>query len=49
MLTVINGFEVELLDAEEEREERPEEWLHPELKTLSYSAFVGIDARKTMK
>lgn len=47
ILTVMNGFEVELMGSVEE--ELEEEVLSSELKTLSMNAYLGIDAPKTMK
>ena len=48
VLTVINGFEVELMDSTEE-----EIWAEtmdtPEVRTLSFCAFLGIDSPQTMK
>lgn len=48
MITVLNGFEVELVE-EETREEMSDTILFPELKTLSLCAYLRIDSPKTMK
>ena len=48
VLTVINGFEVELMDSTEE-EIWAETMNTPEVRTLSFCAFLGIDSPQTMK